>query len=140
MSVEWTKDLSTDIQEIDSQHKELFNRIDVLLDAWASGRSLAEVETILKFLEAYMVVHFKTEERYMTRYAYTNRTAHTAQHSVFVKSFEKLKKRYFQKGADAELIADTNELIVDWFRNHIRYVDRAFGMFVKLKMHVDRAA
>jgi len=140
MSVEWTKDLQTDIQEIDSQHKELFSRIDGLLNAWAGGRGLAEVETTLKFLEEYATAHFKTEERYMARYAYTNRTAHMAQHSVFVKSFEKLKKRYFQKGADAELIAETNDLIVDWFRNHIRYVDRAFALFLKLKMHESRAA
>jgi hemerythrin len=140
MSVQWTKDLQTDIPEIDSQHKELLSRIDGLIDAWAGGRGLAEVERVLKFLEEYTTKHFKTEEQYMTRYAYSNRTAHMAQHGVFVKSFEKLKKRYFQTGADAELIAETNDLIVDWFRNHIRYVDRAFALFLKIKMHEIKAA
>ncbi len=45
-----------------------------------------------------------------------------------------MKSRYVQRGADAELIAETNEFIVDWFLNHIRHVDKALGMFLKLKL------
>ncbi len=134
MGIAWDPELSTTIAEIDNQHRELLRQIDVLLQAWAGGRGLSEVEMILKFLESYVEVHFGTEKAYMTRYVYPNRTAHLAQHEVFIQTLNRLKGRYFQQGADAELIAETNELIVDWFLNHIRYVDKALGMFLKFKI------
>ncbi len=134
-SVEWTDDLAVDVPKIDRQHRELFTQIDELLKAWAGGRGLAEVEAMIKFLESYVEDHFGTEEHYMTKYAYTGRSQHIAQHGVFKNAFERIKDRFYRQGADDNLIAETNDLLVDWFRNHIRYVDQAFGLFLKSKLH-----
>jgi len=140
MGAEWTNNLSIDMPKIDSQHQELFRQIDILLKAWSGGRGRVEVVGIIKFLERYIADHFAVEERYMIKYAYANRLAHMAQHEVFRTNFEKLKTRYYQTGADDDLIADMNELVVDWFRDHIRFVDRALGLYLKIMMHEGRVA
>jgi len=51
-----------------------------------------------------------------------------------VKAFLRLKDRMLMEGMNANLGGDTKELVVDWLLNHIRYSDRALGMFLKLKM------
>ncbi len=140
MSAEWSEDLSIGVPVLDRQHRELFKQIDTLLKAWAGGRGLVEVQSIIEFLEQYVSDHFGTEERYMVAYTYPNSPEHMAQHEVFKNNFDKLKTQYYQHGADDDLIAETNDLIVDWFREHIRCVDRAFGLFLKTKMHTRRTA
>jgi hemerythrin len=134
MAVEWTPDLATGTTEIDHQHRELFKQIDSLMSAWKNGKGKAEAEKIIQFLSDYVAFHFGTEEQYMDKFKYSSARNHKSQHAVFVKAFGRLKERYFQAGVNDALIADTNELIVDWFVNHIKYSDKALGLFLKMKV------
>lgn len=134
MAIKWTDDLATGTPDIDDQHKELIFQINNLIAALSEGRARHEVEKMIQFMNEYVSYHFKTEEKYMDKFGYPNTTAHKGQHEVFVKSFSRLKQRYLQQGVDQELISETNDLIADWFVNHIRYVDRALGMFLKRKL------
>lgn len=134
MAIKWTDDLATGTLEIDDQHKELIFQINNLITALSDGRARHEVEKMIQFMNEYVSYHFGTEEKYMDKFGYPNTTAHKGQHEVFVKSFSRLKQRYLQQGVDQELISETNDLIADWFVNHIRYVDRALGMFLKRKL------
>ncbi|OGW46286.1 MAG: hypothetical protein A2078_09045 [Nitrospirae bacterium GWC2_57_9] len=134
MPVQWTPDLSTKVEAIDDQHRELFRQLDLLLKAWHAGKGRDEVEKILQLLDDYVSYHFRTEERFMETYRYSSTAAHKAQHAVFTASFGRLKDRYFRSGADASLIEETNELVVDWFVKHLRYSDKALGLFLKMKV------
>ncbi|MDH4161703.1 MAG: bacteriohemerythrin [Nitrospirota bacterium] len=134
MSVQWTPDLGTEVNEIDDQHKELFKRIDSLLEAWKQGKAHAEVDKVINFLTEYVVFHFGNEEKYMVKYGYTNKVQHLAQHDLFVKTFGRLKEKFMARGANAELIEEANQLLVDWLKNHIKYSDKALGLFLKRKM------
>lgn len=134
MSVEWTPDLGTEVAEIDDQHKELFKRIDSLLEAWKQGKAHGEVDRVINFLTEYVVFHFGNEEKYMNKYGYTNKVQHLAQHDLFVKTFGRLKEKFMARGANAELIEEANQLLVDWLKNHIRYSDKALGLFLKRKL------
>jgi hemerythrin len=133
MTVQWTSDLSTQVNAIDDQHRELFRQLDLLLKAWQDGKGREDVEKILGFLDDYVSYHFRTEERFMEQHNYSSTPAHKAQHGVFIRSFQRLKERYFRTGADAGLIEETNELLVDWFVKHVKYSDKAFGLFLKMK-------
>ncbi len=135
MAVEWNENLASGSIEIDSQHKELFSRVNKLLGAFEKGSAgREEVSKIVQFLTEYVVFHFGTEEKYMDKYAYSSKTQHKAQHQQFVSSFLKLKERMVMEGINPALGADMKELVVDWLLNHIKYSDRALGMFLKLKM------
>lgn len=44
MAIEWTDELATGVNKIDNQHKELFKRINNLLDACNQGKGKDEVK------------------------------------------------------------------------------------------------
>ncbi len=134
MAIEWTPDLATSVSEIDDQHKELFKRIDSLITAWQQGKAVQEISQVIQFLADYVVFHFGNEERYMDKFGYSSTSQHKAQHEQFVKGFGRLKDRSLQEGPSKELIEDANQLLVDWLKNHIRYSDKALGLFLKLKL------
>lgn len=134
MTISWKENLASGSAEIDSQHKELFQRINSLLAAFERGApNPEEVARIVQYLSDYVVFHFGNEETYMTKYSYSSISAHKAQHEQFVKNFLKLKDRLMMEGISAPLAEDTKELCVDWLINHIKYSDRALGLYLKLK-------
>ncbi len=134
MTLQFTPDLSTTVNEIDDQHKELFKRIDVLLAALGQGKGRDEIARVVQFLSDYVVFHFGIEEKYMAKFSYQNMVQHKAQHEQFVKTFGRLKDRLVMEGITPELIDDTKQLVVDWLINHIKYSDKALGLFLKRKL------
>lgn len=135
MTLQWTPDLATGVQKIDDQHKELFRRVDMLISAWDAGKAAAEVEQTVKFLGDYVVEHFGTEEQYMKQFTYgSSGVQHMAQHAVFIDIFGKLKQRYMKEGTTPEFIEDTRRTVVDWLKNHIKYSDKALGLFLKTRI------
>ena len=135
MSLEWNENLASGSSEIDTQHKELFTRVNSLLQAFEKGSTAREdVSKIVQFLTEYVVFHFGTEEKHMDRFKYSSTAQHKAQHEQFVKSFLKLKERMLMEGINPALAEDTRQLVVDWLINHIKYSDRALGMFLKHKV------
>ncbi len=135
MPIEWSETLASGSSEIDTQHKELFLRINSLLATFDKG-SMAreEITKIIQYLSDYVVFHFGNEEKYMAQFSYSSATPHKAQHEQFVKNFMKLKDRLLLEGINPQLAEETKDLCVDWLINHIKYSDRALGMFLKLKM------
>jgi len=131
---QWNDALSTSVGEIDNQHKELIERINRLLAAFARTTGREEMERIVQFLTDYVVLHFGTEERYMQKFGYTNFTQHKAQHELFVRAFRRVRDRLFADKTDPQLMEDTRQLVVDWLVNHIKLSDRALGLFLKHKL------
>jgi hemerythrin len=134
MSLQWNDTLVSGSPEIDSQHKELFARVNGLLGAFEKGTvDRQEVSKIIQFLTEYVVFHFGTEEKHMDHFKYSSTSQHKAQHAQFIKSFMKLKERMLMEGINEPLGKETKELVVDWLINHIKYSDRALGMYLKRK-------
>src|SRR3970282_1435784 len=51
MAFQWRHDLSVGFQEIDDQHKELFRKINDLLESIGQGRGIQEVKNMIKFIK-----------------------------------------------------------------------------------------
>ncbi|HSB33212.1 MAG TPA: bacteriohemerythrin [Nitrospirota bacterium] len=131
MAIQWTEDLATDVPEIDAQHKELFSRINRLLEACNQGKGRSEVGKTLAFLEEYVLIHFATEEKIMTGRLYPEYAGHKAQHVQFMSNLDALKQQFEKEGPTVHLILLTNHTVVDWLRRHIRKLDRDLGAFLK---------
>lgn len=135
MALEWSDSLASGSVEIDTQHKELIGRINSLFVAVEKGGTASdEIAKTVQYLSDYVIFHFGTEEKFMAKYAYSNTSAHKAQHEQFVKTFERLKGRMMNEGINPQLGRELKDLCVDWLVNHIKYSDRALGMFLKTKI------
>ena len=62
----WEDSFDTGISIIDTQHQELFRRIDHLTLALYDGEGKVELKDLLSYLDSYVNEHFKTEESLMT--------------------------------------------------------------------------
>lgn len=134
MAINWTEDLRVGVDTIDNQHKELFNRINNLLDACTHGKGSEEVKRTLNFLSDYVITHFGTEERLMARYNYPDYASHKEKHEKFNKEFAELKMRIQKEATGLLTTLGTNHLLIDWWLNHIGKVDKELGAFLKAKI------
>ena len=129
MTIEWKDNLATGVYEIDEQHKELFNRINLLFEACSKKKGRAEVGNLMKFLEEYVVIHFDTEEEYMIHFNYPEYSSHKEEHTNFTRDLLHLKKQ-FEASTESLTLIKLNRKLVDWLRNHIGEVDQKLGVFL----------
>ncbi len=126
------------ITEIDNQHEELLERMELLRDYMRRGQSRDAIRDTLKFLETYVVEHFATEVKYMNRYGYPGIIQHKAEHETFLRDFTAFKERFTSMQAQGDITTFLGLEIVRklnaWFTNHIATVDMTMGEFLAKKM------
>lgn len=124
MAIGWRDDLLTGVEEIDSQHKELFRRFDDLLNACNDGKGDEEVLRLFTFLDEYVATHFAAEERIMRQCGCRDYLEHKQQHQRFVRRLEELKRKFRDEGAGLTLVIATNAMMIQWLTDHIDKMDR----------------
>ncbi|MDF2630881.1 MAG: hypothetical protein K0R39_4712 [Symbiobacteriaceae bacterium] len=134
MAIQWTEALAVGIDDIDTQHKELFRQADRLLEASQKGIGMEELNRTLTFLGKYVIDHFGTEERYMDRFDYPAARIHKKEHADFVAEFVKTKEKIDREGASLAVLFQMQKRIVEWLNNHIRKEDKALGVYLKTKL------
>ena len=134
MKLQWTQEFSVGVEEIDSQHKELFDRINNLDSAMKQGRAKEEVVRLIEFLNKYVIVHFGAEEKYMTDHGYAGYALHKTKHDWFKKEFSDIRTKLDSEGITPDLIMLSNNLLITWFSSHVRSIDMMLGSFLKTKL------
>jgi len=132
--MEWNEKFATGIGTIDSQHQELFKRINNLVVAIKEHRCKAEIDGTIKFLDEYARVHFAEEEKYMRETNYGGLEEQRGDHRRFLAALAKLKAEASLPrivGSTYDLSATTNQVVVDWIIDHILKLDMRFGAYLK---------
>lgn len=129
MAIEWSNSLSTGLLWQDTQHKELFRRINNLLEAMNVGRGKEEVVKLFKFLDDYFVVHFEAEEKAMSRFNYPHMVSHLAEHTRFIEDISSLSAEC-KSNITTGLVIKVQRQVVDWLINHIGGIDKDLGKFL----------
>jgi hemerythrin len=129
MALQWTSTLSVGVPELDEQHKELFRRIDRLLDAMLH-QDRSEAGRLLAFLRDYATEHFAAEERLMAEVGYPDAERHIEEHRVFAKELATLDAEFVTRGATASVVFRLERQAVGWLQDHVYFTDVALGRFV----------
>jgi len=129
MSIVWTEDLATGIDEIDHQHQALYLTVDALHEAMKKGH-LERVSDIVRCLESYAAEHFATEERYMVAHGYPKLEEHRAAHTGFVTEFLGHKQRLEGQGPRPLLVLELSRWLGVWLAEHLRKVDGEMGRYL----------
>ncbi len=138
---QWTRDLAVGVADIDFQHKELFDKLNGLVEAMRAGNATEEVPRLLAFLGTYVQTHFATEERYMVAMSYPSTNAHRLQHQGFLRELGAVQEQFQRRGAAADLVLAVHRKVSDWLVNHICKTDKLLGAFlVKAKAQRQPAA
>jgi hemerythrin len=130
MTLQWTPALAVGIEEIDSQHAELFERAHHLYEAMlANDRD--EPRQLLRFLVEYVRFHFAAEERLMSDVRFPDRAAHEEEHAAFRRTIERLTLALDEQGATPRLVDDIEREVTAWLTHHIYWTDTALAKYIR---------
>ena len=127
----WKDNLKIDVPLIDSEHKELCDRIDQLFAACSQGKGKEEIVKTLEFLEGYTIKHFSDEEKLQRASTYPKCKEHKELHEFFKKQIADLKSDISENGASIAVISKTNYFLMNWLLNHIQKVDKELAGYLK---------
>jgi hemerythrin len=128
--LEWTAALAVGIEEIDSQHREIFLRVARVRDAAFTG-DVAELDRTLAFLQDYVAFHFAAEERYMAEQRYPGLARHREEHAMLLGAVREIEADHRRDGPSAQATARVERLLSDWIRTHIGVTDVGMARFVR---------
>ncbi|QWR76923.1 bacteriohemerythrin [Candidatus Magnetomonas plexicatena] len=133
MEIYWDESLSTGVDTIDKQHKEIIARINALL-SMSDEEKEGELDKILRFFGGYVIDHFNTEEAIMIKHKYPQYDEHKGEHMKFLKSYSSLKRLFEKEGATELIITATQNQAVDWLIKHIMNTDQKMADFIRNKI------
>lgn len=135
MRLSLSEDLITDVEEIDSQHSELFRRVENLYESYVKGSDKQEIRKMLDFLGNYALEHFKSEEKCMVEYNYPAFKEHKKNHDSFKKEYIELAQKFITEGLNPDFTLDFNVKIINWINKHIYNEDKILAAFIKQKQN-----
>lgn len=131
MYAEWDESYGIGVDQIDQQHKRLFELINTLFMGIKAQDSATAVEVALSSLVEYTQEHFATEEDLMDRHAYPYAQAHIAEHSKLLSTIDE----YIVKTRSGEPVSGMSLLtqLVEWLHGHMGATDSDLGDYLKAR-------
>jgi hemerythrin len=129
VALHWSSTLKLGVPILDAQHRELFERVDRLLDSMLHG-DRSEAAPLASFLRDHVVLHFAAEEQLMSDLRYPEAAPHSAEHRRFAATILELDAALRQHGPTADLVLRLESEVTAWLRDHVYVADVALGRFV----------
>lgn len=127
----WDPSMTTGVESLDDQHKQLITWLNDLLSAMSLGRGRAEAQVLLDNLGGYAAMHFGKEEECMAKYNCPVAAKNIAAHQDFVATFTSFRAEYDKTGATAHLVVRIESELMRWLTSHIKGVDTQLAPCVK---------
>jgi hemerythrin len=129
--IDWSNDLSVNIQEIDKQHKVLIDLANKLHEAMRVGQGKAALEQILAELIVYTKTHFAYEESLFAQYGYPASALHKKEHDDLTAQVVETQQQYHS--GKMVLSAEVLQFLKQWLTKHIQMTDKAYTAHFKSK-------
>lgn len=131
MRIEWTSYIQTNNELLDSQHKELFSRMNRYFECAERNPRPQELIETLNYLVEYVKTHFKTEDDIMTQIEYTRQKEHRKSHRELTEKLVEIYKELIENGASDELHEKLAKLCQIWYVAHINDFDKRLASYIK---------
>jgi hemerythrin len=131
MKYTWDKSLETGIEQIDTQHQQLFAAINQLLATCDNGQDADALKKDLDFLTNYTIKHFFEEEQIQQKYKYPDYPNHKKYHEGFKAVVRDLSVQFIMKGPSEALINDITTKIGNWLVTHIKVEDQKLAAHIR---------
>ena len=127
--VEWREELATGNESIDNSKRELFLRINKLLDACREWKARDEIIVFLEYLKTYVKTPLLEEESFLLLHRYPFFRGHREEHDAFIQKLILVEKQFNREGVTALVIVTAAKLALDWVHDHIFEADRRMAEF-----------
>lgn len=121
---EWNDKFSVANEEIDNQHKRLFQIGETIWKTLKSDRDekYDEITLLLNELVDYTVYHFSSEERVMNSYNHSLDQNHIKEHNDFINKITDIRSLGVDK-SQCDILFEILNFVADWITNHILETD-----------------
>lgn len=123
----WSEDLSVN-DEIDAQHKRLFDIVNELHASVTAGAERSALTRVFNELIDYTIEHFQTEERSFAALAYPDALTHKKEHDDLTAQVVKLQNQFVE--GDLVISFELLDFLHDWLMNHTSDSDIKFKRFL----------
>lgn len=132
--IEWSREYSVGINEIDEQHQKLVSLANELYSAIASGRGDEGLNRTFQGLVDYARTHFSYEEKMLAEAGYPNLPAHQAEHRQLIQRiidyFGEYRAKLNERTGAKQLPKEVLNFLRDWLFNHIRSSDMEYSRYI----------
>ena len=139
MYAEFSNNLVTGNEMIDSHHKELIDRINKLLDSCEQSNEKAVAVRTLDYLSEYTDFHFSAEEQLQREIDYPGFAKHKEQHDAFKQTIKELEEMLEEEeGPSQAFVEKIQENVIRWFYTHIEGFDRSVAEYKNMRYSHER--
>ena len=139
MYAEFTDDLITGNEMIDSQHRELISRINDLLFSCENRSNQSGAARLLNYLADYTDFHFKEEEAFQKEIGYPGLKEHLEKHEELRRTVQELHDMLTdEEGPSDAFVSKVAENVRDWLYYHIKGFDRSVAEYKYMRDSADR--
>ena len=139
MRAEFDESLVTGNEMIDSQHKELIDKINKLLDSCETSKDKLVAIKTLDYLADYTEFHFGEEEKLQESVEYPGIEAHKKEHDklreVVKELYEMLEE---EEGPSNAFVEQVNLNVIEWLYGHIKTFDRSVAEYKFMNKNSER--
>ena len=139
MRAEFDDSLVTGNDMIDSQHKELIDKINKLLESCESGKDKLVAIKTLDYLADYTDFHFSAEEKRQEEIEYPGIKEHKKEHeklrTVVKELYEMLEE---EEGPSNAFVEQVNKNVIEWLYRHIKGFDRSVAEYKFMAANSER--
>ena len=139
MYAEFTDNLVTGNEMIDSQHKELIDRMNKLLESCEQSNDKAVAVKTLDYLADYTDFHFSAEEQLQREIEYPGFAKHREQHEAFRQTIKELDEMLEEEeGPSDAFVEQVNRNVIEWLYGHIKTFDRSVAEYKYMNSNSER--
>lgn len=130
MRAEFDESLVTGNEMIDTQHRELIDKINRLLDSCETSKDKVVAVKTLDYLADYTEFHFREEEKLQETIQYPAIKEHKKEHDKLRKVVKELYEMLEEEEGPSEAFVDqVNRNVIDWLYRHIKGFDRSVAEY-----------
>ncbi|MEG6612338.1 bacteriohemerythrin [Pseudoclostridium thermosuccinogenes] len=133
MAFEWKDRYKLDIEEIDKQHRRLFDIGARVYDLAVLNDSYDHYDEIMQLIGElldYTEYHFTFEENLLEKYNYGELDKQKQEHEFYVRKIKSISSKDIdedQKQATLEIV----DFLSEWISSHILFSDRKYAVYFK---------
>ena len=139
MRAEFDDTLITGNEMIDTQHRELIDRINQLLESCENGNDKLAAIKMMDYLADYTEFHFSAEEKLQEEINYPGIKEHRQKHDELRKVVADLTRMLEEEeGPSDAFVAQVQKDVIDWLYTHIKGFDRSVAEYRFIVDNPDR--
>ena len=130
MRAEFDESLVTGNEMIDTQHRELIDKINKLLDSCETSKDKVVAVKTLDYLADYTEFHFGEEEKLQEEIGYPGVPEHKKEHEKLrgmVKDLYNMLEE--EEGPSDAFVEQVNRNVIEWLYRHIKTFDRSVAEY-----------